>query len=92
MTSLNVRFIHFLHVYNRSFVVVGYKINAICTFIYQQSICPRAHKWKRNFYFFRKGGGGAGIKVCLSVILLNYEFIYIHDPLMGGDTHRVCDF
>lgn len=52
----------------------------------------RAHEWKRNFDFFRKGGGGTRIKVCLSVILLNYEFIHIGDPLMGGDTHRVCDF
>lgn len=52
----------------------------------------RAHEWKRNFDFFRKGGGGVRIKVCLSVILLNYEFIQIRDPLMGGDTHRVCDF
>lgn len=51
----------------------------------------RAHEWKRNFDFFRKGGG-TRIKVCLSVILLNYEFIQICDPLMGGDTHRVCDF
>lgn len=51
----------------------------------------RAHEWKRNFDFFRKAGG-TRIKVCLSVILLNYEFIQICDPLMGGDTHRVCDF
>lgn len=51
----------------------------------------RAHEWKRNFDFFQKGGG-VRIKVCLSVILLNYEFIHIGDPLMGGDTHRVCDF
>lgn len=51
----------------------------------------RAHEWKRNFDFFRKGGG-VRIKVCLSVILLNYEFIHIGDPLMGGDTRRVCDF
>lgn len=47
---------------------------------------------KEILIFFRKGGGETRIKVCLSVILLNYEFIYIHDPLMGGDTHRECDF
>lgn len=46
---------------------------------------------EKKFRFFQKGGG-TRIKVCLSVILLNYEFIHIGDPLMGGDTHRVCDF
>lgn len=46
---------------------------------------------EKKFRFFQKGGG-ARIKVCLSVILLNYEFIQICDPLMGGDTHRECDF
>lgn len=87
MKSLNVRFIHFLHVYNRLFVVVGY--NSTCHMnMYTHML---EHMNGKEILIFSERGGGR-IKVCLSVILLNYEFIYIGDPLMGGDTHRVCDF
>lgn len=58
--------------------------------VYTNSQYVRDTNGKEILIFSERGG--AGIKVCLSVILLNYEFIYIHDPLMGGDTHRVCDF
>lgn len=60
-------------------------------YMYIPTVNMSETQMEKKFWFFQKGGG-AGIKVCLSVILLNFEFIYIGDPLMGGDTHRVCDF
>lgn len=70
-------------------MVVGYK--STCH-MYMYTRMLEHTNGKKNLIFSERRGGGVRIKVCLSVILLNYEFIYIGDPLMGGDTHRVCDF
>lgn len=70
-------------------MVVGYK--STC-YMYMYTNMLEHMNGKEILIFSERRGGGTRIKVCLSVILLNYEFIYIGDPLMGGDTHRVCDF
>lgn len=69
-------------------MVVGYK-STCYMYMYTNML---EHTNGKEILIFSERGGGTRIKVCLSVILLNYEFIQICDPLMGGDTHRVCDF